>query len=60
MDKKHLFEQAIRAKATYHKDAQALSWEEKIASIERMREASREARRAMGEVRQHSQFLKRK
>ena len=54
MDKKQLFEQAIRAKAIYHKDAQALTWEEKIASIERMREASIEARKAMGEARQRS------
>ena len=57
MDKKQLFEQAIRAKAIYHKDAQALTWEEKIASIERMREASIEARKAMGEARQRSPFL---
>lgn len=57
MDKKQLFEQAIRAKAIYHKDAQALTWEEKIASIERMREASGEARKAMKQARQHNQSL---
>lgn len=55
MDNQHLFEQAVRAKAAYHKDARALSWEEKVASIERMREASVEARKAMGKVRQHNQ-----
>jgi hypothetical protein len=52
MDNQHLFEQAIRAKAAYHKDARALTWEEKVASIERMREASTEARKAMGKARQ--------
>ena len=57
MNNQNLFEQAIRAKAAYHKDARALTWEEKVASIERMREASTEARRAMGKVRQHNQSL---
>ena len=58
MDNQHLFEQAVRAKAAYHKDAQALSWEEKVASIERMREASTQARKAMSKARQHNQSLK--
>ena len=57
MDKQLLFEQAVRAKAAYHKDARALTWEEKVASIERMREASTEARKAMGKARQHNQSL---
>lgn len=57
MDNQHLFEQAIRAKAAYHKDAQALSWEEKVASIERMRKASMEAHETMGKARQHNQSL---
>ena len=57
MDNQHLFEQAVRAKAAYHKDARALTWEEKIDSIERMREASTEARRAMKQARQHNQSL---
>lgn len=60
MDNQHLFEQAVRAKAAYHKDARALTWEEKVASIERMREASAEARKAMKQARQHSQSLKSK
>ena len=60
MDNQHLFEQAVRAKAAYHKDARALTWEEKVASIERMREASTEARKAMGKARQHNQSLKHK
>jgi len=34
----------IKAKAAYRRDAQAMSWEEKIASIERMREASKIAK----------------
>jgi len=58
MDNQHLFEQAVRAKAAYHKDARTLTWEEKIASIERMREASAEARSAMAKARQHNQSLK--
>ena len=58
MDNKSLFEQAIRAKAAYRKDAQALSWEEKIASIERMREVSKEARKAMRKARQNNQSRK--
>ena len=58
MDNKSLFEQAIRAKAAYRKDAQELSWEEKIASIERMREASKEARKAMRKARQNNQSRK--
>ena len=57
MDNQHLFEQAVRAKAAYHKDAQALTWEEKVASIERMREASKMARKAMAEARQRNQSL---
>ena len=57
MNNQHLFEQALRAKAAYRKDARALTWEEKVASIERMREASTEARKAMSKVRQHSQSL---
>lgn len=57
MDNQHLFEQAVRAKAAYHKDARALTWEEKVASIERMREASTEARKAMAKARQHNQSL---
>ena len=60
MNKQCLFEQAVRAKATYRKDAQALTWEEKVASIERMREAFTEARRAMKQARQHSQSLNNK
>ena len=58
MDNQRLFEQAVRAKAAYHKDARALTWEEKVASIERMREASAEAHRAMAEARQLNQSLK--
>jgi hypothetical protein len=58
MDNQHLFEQAVRAKAAYHKNARALTWEEKVASIERMRDASAEARKAMGKARQHNQSLK--
>ena len=57
MNNQNLFEQAIRAKAAYHKDARALTWEEKIASIERMRDASTEARKAMAKARQHNQSL---
>jgi hypothetical protein len=57
MDNQHLFEQAVRAKAAYRKDARALTWEEKVASIERMREASMEARNAMAKARQHNQSL---
>jgi hypothetical protein len=57
MGNQHLFEQAVRAKAAYHKDAQALTWEEKVASIERMREASKMARKAMAEARQRNQSL---
>lgn len=57
MDNQHLFEQAIRAKAAYRKDARALSWEEKVASIKRMCEASTKARKAMGKARQHNQSL---
>jgi hypothetical protein len=57
MDNQHLFEQAIRAKAAYRKDARALTWEEKVASIERMRDASAEARKAMAEARRHNQSL---
>ena len=34
----------VAAKASYHRDAQSLSWEEKIASIERMRKASKIAK----------------
>jgi hypothetical protein len=49
-----LFNQAIQAKASYHKKAKAISWEEKIASIERMREASHEARRSMAAARSSS------
>jgi len=60
MDNQHLFEQAVRAKSAYHKDARALTWEEKVASIERMREASVEARRAMAKARQHIQSVKQK
>jgi hypothetical protein len=30
----------VRAKISYRRDAQAMSWEEKIASIERMKKAS--------------------
>ena len=58
MDNQHLFEQAVRAKAAYHKDARALTWEEKVASIERMREVSTEARKAMRQARQRNQSLK--
>lgn len=57
MNKQLLFEQALRAKATYHKDARALTWEEKVAAIERMREASTEARKAMDKARQRNQSL---
>jgi hypothetical protein len=60
MDNQHLFEQAVRAKAAHHKDARALTWEEKVASIERMREVSMEARKAMAKARQHNQSLKTK
>ena len=58
MDNQRLLEQALRAKAAYHKDARALTWEEKVASIERMREAAAEARKAMAKARQHNQSLK--
>ena len=58
MDNQRLFEQAVRAKAVYHEDARALTWEEKVASIERMREASAEARKAMAKARQHNQPVK--
>jgi hypothetical protein len=34
----------VKAKAAYRRDAQSLSWEEKIASIERMRKASKIAK----------------
>lgn len=57
MDNQHLFEQAVRAKAAYRKDARALTWEEKVASIERMREASKEARKAMDRARPHRPSL---
>lgn len=36
----------VRAKASYRKASGSLSWEEKVASIERMREASKTIRRA--------------
>ena len=58
MGNQRLLEQALRAKAAYHKDARALTWEEKVASIERMREAAAEARKAMAKARQHNQSLK--
>jgi len=34
----------LKAKAGYRSDARSMSWEEKIASIERMRKASKIAR----------------
>jgi hypothetical protein len=39
------------AKESYHRKAQSLSWEQKVASIERMRNASRVARESMREAR---------
>ena len=44
----------VKAKAAYHRDAQAMSWEEKIASIERMRKASKIAK--AGNVRRLSEL----
>jgi len=37
----------VNAKERYRNDARALSWEEKVASIERMREAAKKARLGM-------------
>ena len=34
----------VKAKAAYRRNAQAMSWEEKIASIERMRKTSKIAK----------------
>jgi len=34
----------LKAKAAYRRDAKTMSWEEKIASIERMRKASKIAK----------------
>ena len=39
-----VIDQIIQTKESYRANARALSWEEKIASIERMREASKIAR----------------
>lgn len=36
--------QIVKTKESYRQKAQSLSWEEKIASIERMREASKIAK----------------
>jgi len=41
---------ALRRKEDYRKAAKQLSWEEKVASIKRMQEASIEARRCMREA----------
>lgn len=37
-------EYVVKAKAAYRRSAQAMTWEEKIASIERMRKASKIAK----------------
>ncbi len=42
----------VKAKASYHRDAQAMSWEDKIASIERMRKSSKIAKKING-IRPH-------
>lgn len=39
--------EVMRVKDAYHAKARSLSWEEKVASIERMREASKVARESM-------------
>jgi len=40
----------VSVKERYRNDARALSWEEKVASIERMREAAKKARSGMSET----------
>lgn len=50
-----LFEQAVQAKEAYRKDARVLTWEEKVASIECMRDAFIEARKSMAQVRRQNQ-----
>jgi hypothetical protein len=40
----------LNAKERYRNDARALSWEEKVASIERMRDAAKKARLGMSET----------
>lgn len=40
-------EDIVRAKASYRDQARSLTWEEKVASIERMRAAATIARKAM-------------
>ena len=42
-----LLAEALQRKADYRQAARAMSWEEKVASIERMRAASAEAKRSM-------------
>jgi len=44
-----LLSDALRRKEDYRRSAKELSWEEKIMTIERMREASIEAKRCMKE-----------
>lgn len=51
---RHATNYVAQAKATFHKAASTMTWEEKVASIERMREASAEAKRAMGQARPRS------
>ena len=41
----------VRVKESYRKEARALSWEEKVASIERMNEFSIKAKTAMAVAR---------
>lgn len=50
-----IFEQALRAKDAYRKDAGALTWEEKVAAIERMRDTFAEARKSMAQARHQNQ-----
>lgn len=50
-----LLEQALRAKDAYRKDAGALTWEEKVAAIERMRDTFTEARKSMAQARHQNQ-----
>jgi hypothetical protein len=44
---KHLLGQILRTKSLYRESAAVLTWEQKVASIEKMRDTFVEARKAM-------------
>jgi len=54
-----LLQYVIDAKAAYRKVSRAQTWEEKIASVVRMRESSRLAKEGMQETMKSGVFLKR-